>query len=103
MATGLPVVAPDRGATTEIASPTTACVFSPGDADGMANALARLLLDPALRVSLSTQSRRIAESRSWHAVWDRLLADYDEVRLRMPREGRRAPNTAGATVTARTA
>ena len=103
MASGLPVVAPDRGATTEIASPTTACVFRPGDADGMANALARLLLDPALRVSLSTQSRRIAESRSWHAVWDRLMADYDEVRLRMPREQRRAPNTAGATVTARTA
>lgn len=99
MASGLPVVAPDQGATTEIATRSSACLFQSGDADGMANALVRLLLDPALRVSLSAQGRRIAEDRSWEAVWDRLLADYDEVRLRVPRDARRAPTAAGAAMT----
>lgn len=100
MASGLPVVAPDRGATTEIATHASACLFRSGDADAMANALARLLVDPALRVNLSTHGRLIAEQRSWSAIWDRLLVDYDEVRLRMPREGRRAPSAAGTAITA---
>jgi hypothetical protein len=65
----------------------------------MANALVRLLLDPALRVTRSAQGRRIAEDRSWEAVWDRLFADYDEVRLRVPRDARRAPTAAGAAMT----
>jgi len=100
MASGLPVVAPDRGATTEIATRASASLFRCGDADEMANALARLLVDPALRVSLSTHGRLLAESRSWAAIWDRLLLDYDEVRLRVPRDVRRAPSPAGATISA---
>ena len=100
MASGLPVVAPDRGATTEIASSSTAVLFRGGDAESMANALARLLVDPALRVSLQTHGRLLAEGRSWETVWDRLLADYDEVRLRVPREGRQVPTAARTAVTA---
>lgn len=100
MASGLPVVAPDRGATTELASASSGSLFAAGDAEQMASALARLLVDPALRVSLSTHGRRLAEERTWGCVWDRLLSDYDEVRLRVPREVRRAPAPSQTAVSA---
>ena len=79
MASGLPVVAPDAGATLEFAHPGNALTFPARAADQLAGQLARLLLDPALRTSLTRLGRAEAESRSWDAVWDRLVADYRDV------------------------
>ena len=79
MASGLPVVAPDTGATLEFAHAGNALNFAPREADGLAAQLTRLLLDPALRTALGRLGRAEAASRSWDAVWDRLVADYRAV------------------------
>lgn len=79
MASGLPVVAPDAGATLEIADARSALLFPGGDAFAAADRLERLLCDHALRASKRDASLAVASARSWDLVWDRLLADYREV------------------------
>lgn len=76
MASGLPVIAPDTGATTEFAHEGTAITFPAGDADAIAGRLEWLLVDHHLRHALRAAGLRVAASRSWDAVWDRLVSDY---------------------------
>lgn len=79
MASGLPVVAPDRGATLEFANERSALLFSAGDAASAAHQLERLLLDRTLREQKRNASLRTAAGHSWDVVWDRLFQDYLEV------------------------
>ena len=70
MATGLPVVAPragDVGAT--VASENGPFLVTPNDSDGLAEALARLAADPALR-------KRVGEANRAKA-----RAEYDEATM----------------------
>ncbi|MEK0430235.1 MAG: hypothetical protein RL139_39 [Gemmatimonadota bacterium] len=90
MASGVPVVAPDRGATTEFAHARSALLFPAAAPEALAGQLARLLMDPALRLALSRLGRAEAESRSWDAVWDRLVEDYREVSAPAPARSRQA-------------
>lgn len=78
MASGLPVIAPDAGATTEFAHEGTAITFPAGNAGAIAGRLEWLLVDHPLRHALRAAGLRTAAARSWDAVWDRLFADYRE-------------------------
>jgi glycosyltransferase involved in cell wall biosynthesis len=76
MASRLALVAPDWGATTELATVETALQFRAGDAGALADCIERLINDPALRARLSGAAFRVAATRTWDAVFDRLVADY---------------------------
>lgn len=76
MASGLPVVAPDTGATLELANERTALTFKGADAGSLARQLARLRDDPELCAKLRERGREVAASRTWDSIWDGLLADY---------------------------
>jgi glycosyltransferase involved in cell wall biosynthesis len=70
MAAGLAIVAPDQPNICElVADRVSALLFAPGDADGLARALAELAEDPALRRRLGVTAREIVEQRrlSWRA------------------------------------
>jgi glycosyltransferase involved in cell wall biosynthesis len=63
MAAGLPVVAADAGAAPELVAPEeTGLLVQPGDADGLAAALDRLLREDDLRRRLGEEGRRRAVS-----------------------------------------
>jgi glycosyltransferase involved in cell wall biosynthesis len=76
MASGLPVVAPDRGATMEIAREGTALTFPANDAHALAGRVEWLLRDEMLRRSLRAAGLAESAGRTWDAVWDRLFSDY---------------------------
>jgi glycosyltransferase involved in cell wall biosynthesis len=62
MAAGLPVVVTDVGALREaVTDGATGFLLPPGDIGAMAQALARLLRDPALRHAMGREARRVAE------------------------------------------
>jgi glycosyltransferase involved in cell wall biosynthesis len=76
MASGVPVVAPDAGATVEVADERTALTFPAGDAEALADRLDRLRRDRGLRDLKRAAGSRVAAERGWERVWDRLFADY---------------------------
>lgn len=78
MASGLPVIAPDRGATLELAHEGTALTFPWGDPHALAGRVEWLMRDQLLRRQLRNAGLAVAGARSWDAVWDRLVADYRE-------------------------
>ncbi len=79
MASGLPVVAPDAGATTELANGDTAQLFRGGDAAALARAIEALITDPNRRAQLRAESLLVAQARAWGAIWDGLFREYDEI------------------------
>lgn len=79
MASGLPVIAPDRGATLEFAHEGTALTFPGDDAHALAGRVEWLLRDHRLRHQLRCAGLETAASRSWAQVWDGLVRDYREV------------------------
>ncbi|MBX3132538.1 MAG: glycosyltransferase family 1 protein [Gemmatimonadaceae bacterium] len=76
MASGLPVVAPDTGATLELASTATAQLFEAGSAASLAATVLALLADADRRAALQTAGLAVAAARTWNSVWDGLLAEY---------------------------
>jgi glycosyltransferase involved in cell wall biosynthesis len=79
MASGLPVVGPDVGATLELADERTALTFAAGDAAALGAQVERLLHDPALRGEKRAAGLAVAAARTWDAVWDALVHDYRAV------------------------
>jgi phosphatidylinositol alpha 1,6-mannosyltransferase len=78
MASGVPVIAPDVGATLELADAASARLFRGGDAESLREAIEALVADPTERARCRAAGLSVAASRSWNAVWDGLLADYAE-------------------------
>jgi len=78
MSWGLPVIATPVGGVPQVVRPeVNGVLIAPGDIDGMAAAIARLMSDPALRSTLGTEARRtIEESYSLEATLERLAAIY---------------------------
>lgn len=76
MSSGVPVVAPDRGATLELANDETALTFRANDAESLAQRVRRLRDDPALLRDTRARGLEVARARTWDAVWDTLLSDY---------------------------
>ena len=69
MAAGLPVIASDVAAMSEIVeSGVTGLLVPPDDAPALADAASRISLDPHLRQRMSSEARRAAERFSWDRV-----------------------------------
>lgn len=78
MASGLAVVAPDVGATTELAGGARALQFRAGDAASLASCVESLVTDAARRRAIAAAGLAEAKTRTWDAVFDRLVLDYLE-------------------------
>lgn len=76
MASGVAVIAPDIGATTEYATPETALQFAAKDPEALAAAILTLVRDGALRARLAAAGLATARGRTWDAIFDRLALDY---------------------------
>jgi phosphatidylinositol alpha 1,6-mannosyltransferase len=76
-ASGLPVVAPAAGGPIDLVdNGVTGFLVTPGDADALAAAVARLAADPGLRASMSLAARRRVQGRSWAALTGELIEHY---------------------------
>lgn len=79
-ACGLPVIASDLpGVRTVVLHGQTGLLFPPGHEPALADAIKRLLDDPALRKSFGANASAHARGLSWDAHTDRLLATYRDV------------------------
>jgi phosphatidyl-myo-inositol alpha-mannosyltransferase len=82
MAAGAPIVASDLDAFRMVLRGGEAGeLFSTGDADGLAQAAARLLDDPPRRAELSAAARRAVRAFDWPAVAREVVQVYETVRL----------------------
>jgi phosphatidylinositol alpha-mannosyltransferase len=82
MAAGAPIVASDLDAFRMVLRGGEAGeLFSTGDADGLAQAAARLLDDPPRRAELSAAARRSVRAFDWPAVAREVVQVYETVRL----------------------
>ncbi len=77
MAAGAPVVAGDCGTLREVLG-DAARLVPPGDADALADALARLLDDPDQRLELSRRGAERAARYTWEACADGIISLYRE-------------------------
>lgn len=76
MASGVAVVAPDRGATTEFAHAQSAALFDAERPGSIADVVNGLLTQPERRAALASAGLTVAASRSWSAVWRGLVQEY---------------------------
>jgi glycosyltransferase involved in cell wall biosynthesis len=79
MASGVPVLAPDRGATTEFAHADTAQCYRAGDAAALRHALHELVLNEPRRIWLQASGLQQAGRHDWNAIFDALIDDYRTV------------------------
>ncbi len=78
LASGLPVVAAETGASREVVSDgESGLLYDPMSSDGLAEAVGRILADDALRARLSRNAREAALERDW-ASSTRALRGYYE-------------------------
>jgi len=88
MASGVPVIAtPEGGVADNLRDGVNGLSFGKGDPRAMAAAMARVVLDGALRQRLAAGARAWAEARSWDAELDRLDASYREALVEALRGG----------------
>lgn len=78
MSSRLALVAPDIGATTELATTETSLQFRAQDAASLAACIETLVNDAVLRKRISDAAFAVATTRTWDAVFDRLVGDYRE-------------------------
>lgn len=81
MASGVPVVAPDVGATTEFAHAGSAALFEAHRPASIGDVVQALAEDAGRRAALSAAGRDVAAARTWDAVWRGLVAEYLTVSL----------------------
>jgi len=86
LASGLPVVAANRGGQTDVVKPgMNGDLVAAGDARGFAMATLAILRNPELRQRLSCGARRTAEKRTWSAILDQVLRGYEDVLAGLPK------------------
>ena len=78
MASGVAVVAPDIGATTEYATRETAVQFSGKDSASLATEIIRVADDSMLRARIAAAGLATARARTWDSIFDLLVRDYRE-------------------------
>jgi glycosyltransferase involved in cell wall biosynthesis len=80
MASGLPVIAaPVGGVADHLHHGENGIAYEPGDVDGLAGAIVRLVMDRALARRLAAGARRTAELLDWECELDRLDESYRDV------------------------
>ncbi|HRO30404.1 glycosyltransferase family 1 protein [Citricoccus sp.] len=79
MASGVPVVGARAGGVPFVIDDArTGFLVDPGDVDGWADRLGRLLADPGLRLRMGRAAREEAERHSWRAATQTLAGFYDQ-------------------------
>src|SRR5215470_10352265 len=79
-ASGLPVVAPAVGGPLDIVSEgITGFLVLPGAAGPLAEAVSRLVRDPAMRAAMGLAARQKVAGRTWPVLGDELIGHYAEV------------------------
>lgn len=79
MASGVPVVGAHAGGIPFVIDDGgTGFLVQPGDVGGWVDRLARLLEDPALRLSMGREARAEAERHSWRAATETLVEFYGQ-------------------------
>jgi phosphatidylinositol alpha 1,6-mannosyltransferase len=77
MASGLPVIAPASGGPLDLVKPEiTGILVQPGDADALADAVAVLSANPALRRRYGRAAHLAVAEHTWAALGDELIAHY---------------------------
>lgn len=77
MASGVPVVAFSVAGTPEVVSSgETGLLVPPGDSQGLARALAQLMLDPNMARRMGDRARASVRQRSWRGVAEKTLGVY---------------------------
>jgi phosphatidylinositol alpha 1,6-mannosyltransferase len=77
LASGLPVVAPAAGGPLDLVDPgRTGYLVPPEDAEALAEAVATLVANPALRRAFGRAARAEVAGRTWTAVGDELIEHY---------------------------
>lgn len=80
LAAGVPVVAPASGGPLDLVRHgENGYLYPPDEPELMANAVAQLVSDPALRAELAARARPSVEHRSWERVGDALIGHYRSV------------------------
>lgn len=82
MASGVAVVAPNRGATTEFADAEHAALFDADRPASIGEVVASLVRDDSRRRALADAGLAVAAERSWDAVWRGLVREYLAVSLK---------------------
>jgi phosphatidyl-myo-inositol alpha-mannosyltransferase len=85
-ASATPAVASDIEGYAAVATPQSAVLVPPGDADALADALVELLKDEPRRRALGEAARKVAEKYSWEPIARRLLSIYEELTSERVRE-----------------
>ena len=79
-ASGLPVVAPAAGGPLDIVSDgMTGFLVPPGEPGPLAEAVSRLVRDPAMRAAMGRSARQKVAGRTWAVLGDELIGHYAEV------------------------
>lgn len=79
-ASGLPLIAVDAGAVAEVClDGQDGFLLKPGDVNGMAEAIYRVLSDDKLRKELSSKSLKVAQEHSLEHTLDKFLEIYEKV------------------------
>jgi glycosyltransferase involved in cell wall biosynthesis len=96
MASGCPVVACRAGGIPDaVEDGVTGYLFEPTDADGLVQAIRRVLACPVQRAAIQRQARADVERRSWQSATDRLRVHYQEaIEERRPMPVREPPRRA---------
>lgn len=80
MAHGLPVVATNIGAVPDlVANGSNGFLVSPGDAQGLADSLGRLLSDPPLCEEMGNRSRAAAQTYTWDNVASIMSGEIERI------------------------
>lgn len=81
LARGLPVVSTTTGAIPDLVGDAAGLLVTPGDADGLAEALAMVMGDPKLRERLAAGARDVRQRLpTWHAAAANMAAVLESVR-----------------------
>jgi phosphatidylinositol alpha-mannosyltransferase len=78
-AASTPAVASDIEGYAAVATPESAVLVRPGDADALADALIELLEDEPRRRALGEGAREVADGYSWEPIARRLVSIYEEL------------------------
>ena len=78
-ASHLAIVAADVGPTRELLGENGAALFAPGDVSALADTLARVISDVQARRQVADTALALARDRSWTAVFDALIDDYQTI------------------------
>lgn len=76
MASGLPVVGADFGATRELVGTDRGWLVKAGDVEGFAQVLVDLVDNPSLRTHPRNEALEFAKSNTWDRIWNGLIGDY---------------------------